>query len=145
MHRNSFSWVFNNFFKMQNSKFAKLFNICWKHITFMLCRNSQFQQMLNNFANFEFCSLKKKNISLAHEELVNIYRESMASKNLLMVPFMCRICHLCSKMRSWEAQDCRSLINREAWINSGGGTTLPIYYLKNAQEGLNLCLLKTNQ
>ena len=36
----------------RNSTFTKLFNICWKHVTFMIFRGSQFQQLLNDFVNF---------------------------------------------------------------------------------------------
>ena len=40
-------WIYYPVFhglKIQNSKFAKLFNICWKHVTFMLFRSSHSQQ-----------------------------------------------------------------------------------------------------
>ena len=38
----------------KKSKLTKLFNVCWNHVLFILFRRSNFQQMLNNFANFEF-------------------------------------------------------------------------------------------
>ena len=44
---------------MQKSKFAKIFNICWKHVPFILCRSSQFEQMLYLSVNFDFWIMKK--------------------------------------------------------------------------------------
>ena len=38
----------------KNSKLTKLFNFCWNHVLFILCRSCHFQQMLNNFVSFEF-------------------------------------------------------------------------------------------
>ena len=56
----NFSWAkSHNFFIMQKSKFTKIFNICWKRIPFMLCRISQFEQMLYISVNFDFCIMKK--------------------------------------------------------------------------------------
>ena len=43
----------------------------WKHVTFMLCRSSQLQQMLNYLASFGFCILKNL-ANLAHEKMVKI-------------------------------------------------------------------------
>ena len=64
-----------------NSKLTKLFNVCWNHVLFILFRSSYFQQMLNNFVNFEllFCNeitFKKKSSDRNHEALcifVNFY------------------------------------------------------------------------
>ena len=68
----NFSWAkYSNFFIMQNSKFTEIFKISWKHVPFILCRSSQFVQMLYISVNFDFCTMKKL-WDLAHEKLVNI-------------------------------------------------------------------------
>ena len=41
-----------------NSKLTKLSNVCWNHVLFILFRSSYFQQMLNNFVNFDFSFTK---------------------------------------------------------------------------------------
>ena len=56
---------------MPKSKFTKIFNICCKHVPLILCRSSQFEQMLYISVNFDFCIMKKL-WDLAHEKLVNI-------------------------------------------------------------------------
>ena len=35
-------------------KLTKLFNICLNHVLFILFKSNNFQQMLNNFVNFDF-------------------------------------------------------------------------------------------
>ena len=68
----NFSWAkSHNFFIKQKSKFTEIFNICWKHVPFILCRSSQFDQMFYISVNFDFCIMKKL-WDLAHEKLVNI-------------------------------------------------------------------------
>ena len=68
----NFSWAkSHNFFIKQKSKFTEIFNICWKHVPFILCRSSQFDQMFYIFVNFDFCIMKRL-WDLAHEKLVNI-------------------------------------------------------------------------
>ena len=68
----NFSWAkYHNFFIKQKSKFTEIFNICWKHVPFILCRSSQFDQMFYISVNFDFCIMKKL-WDLAHEKLVNI-------------------------------------------------------------------------
>jgi hypothetical protein len=47
---------------INNSKLTKLFNICWNHVLFILFRRSNFQQMLNNFVNFELLFIKLSGI-----------------------------------------------------------------------------------
>ena len=50
----------HNFFIMEKPKFTEIFNICWKHVPFVLCRSSQFDQMFYiNSVNFDFCIMKK--------------------------------------------------------------------------------------
>ena len=61
----------HNFFIKQKSKFTEIFNICWKHVPFILCRSSQFDQMFYISVNFDFCIMKKL-WDLAHQKLVNI-------------------------------------------------------------------------
>ena len=68
----NFSWAkSHNFFIKQKSKFTEIFNICWKHVPFILCRSSQFDQMFYISVNFDFCIMKKL-WDLAHKKLVNI-------------------------------------------------------------------------
>jgi len=61
----------HNFFIMRKSKFTEIFNICWKHVPFILCRSSQFDQMFYISVNFDPCTMKKLR-DPAHEKLVNI-------------------------------------------------------------------------
>ena len=55
-----------------------------KHVPFILCRSSQFQQMLNNYVNFDFYIMKKL-LDLAHAKLVTILggQYSTQPRNLL--------------------------------------------------------------
>ena len=45
-----------------NSKLTKLLKVCWNHVLFILFRRSNFQQMLNNFVNFELLFTKLSGI-----------------------------------------------------------------------------------
>ena len=45
-----------------NSKLTKLLKVWWKHLLFILFRRSIFQQMLNNFVNFELLFTKLSGI-----------------------------------------------------------------------------------
>ena len=65
----------------QKSKFTEIFNICWKHVPFILCRSSQFDQMFHISVNFDFCIMKKL-WDLAHEKFVNILGGHHAGTNI---------------------------------------------------------------
>ena len=54
-----------------NSKLTKLLNVCWNHVLFILFRSSYFQQMLNNFVNFDFLFTKLSGIDPC-EKRINI-------------------------------------------------------------------------
>ena len=49
----------HNFFIMQKSKFTEIFNICWKHVPFILCRGSHFSTNVVYFCEFWFLHYEK--------------------------------------------------------------------------------------
>ena len=100
----NFSWAKSHtFFIMEKPKFTEIFNICWKHVPFILCRSSQFDQMSYISVNFDFC-ITKKLWDLAHEKLVNVLGGHHVGTNILgcqpAIPGNCHLCNEISKRRT---------------------------------------------
>ena len=111
---------------MQKSKFTEIFNICWKHVPFILCRSSQFDQMFYISVNFDFCIMKKL-WDLAHEKLVNILGGHHVWTNIHGCQPCPGNCHLCT-----EISKRRTIIHTTVIFRSSERIGCTLHFGKNS-------------